>query len=351
MNPLLLWAFGCTALVIAILAFPVLIKLLHRWELLDHPGDHKIHSSFTPSMGGICILLAVALTLLIAFPLAEWARLKYFFIALAIIFVTGLRDDILRLTPWQKLFGQFLPIGLVVLLGETRITNLSEWYPYLLPGWAAATLTILVLVVLTNAYNLIDGIDGLAGIVGAILFACLGAWFWLVGEPFLAVLAAVFCGATIGFLYYNWQPSKIFMGDTGTLPIGFTLVVLLIAFMEKNSQLPAFQPYKFNASIATAICLFVIPVFDTARVVVLRLVHGQSPFKADRNHVHHQLLRIGLTHSQAALTLGATNVAFIALAWFGKNWSEPLLLALVVVGCAGLSVFFYQVEKRNAGKN
>jgi len=350
-NALLIPAFAGTSFVLAILSFPILIKLLHRWELLDHPADHKIHSAFTPSMGGVCILGATCLTLLIAFPFSGWAQLKFYFIALAIIFVTGLRDDMLNLTPLQKLLGQLLPVVLVVAFGDVRITSLYGLYAAPLPEWASWVLSISLLVVLTNAYNLIDGIDGLAGVVSLIIFSVLGSWFFVAGDYFYAVLSAVFAGAIAGFLYYNWQPSRIFMGDTGTLPIGFTLAVLLIAFLEKNVLVQPASFHKINASIGAAVCLFIIPVFDTVRVVILRALKGQSPFKADRNHLHHQLLRIGLSHAHASLTLGFVNAAFIGLAWFGKNWSEPLLLALIVACCLAINFVFRQAEKMNARKN
>lgn len=352
MNLLLTLVYGGISLVVAILAFPILINLLHRWQLLDHPSNHKIHPSFTPSMGGICILLAVSITLLIAFPMSEWARLKFYFISLAVILVVGLRDDILNLTPWQKLVGQFLPVFLVVFLGRVEITSLYGFWHSPFPEWASWVITTFVLVVLTNSYNLIDGIDGLAGIVSAIIFLVLAVWFWMTGDEYLATLAGVFFGAIVGFLYYNWSPSKIFMGDTGTLPIGFTMSVLVVIFMEENNRLDPTSPHKFNASIGTAVCLFVIPVFDTVRVVILRLLAGQSPFRADRNHLHHQLLRLGFTHAQTALVLGAINLAFIGLAWFGKNWPEPLLLTLVTISCIMLGAIFNRAEKnRNARKN
>lgn len=351
MNALFLFAFATIALILSVFFFPILIKLLHRWEVLDHPRDHKIHSAYTPSMGGICILLAVAFTLLIALPFSEWVRHKFFFIAFAIIFFTGLRDDILNLTPWQKLLGQILPIALVVVLGGMKISSFYGLHAAPLSDPWSWVITIFVIVALTNSYNLIDGIDGLAGVVSALVFFVLGAWFWAVGNFTFATLSFIFFGSILGFLYYNWQPSKIFMGDTGTLPIGFALSVLLVAFLESNQALDHTNLFRVRASVGAALSVMVIPIFDTIRVVILRLLNGQSPFKADRNHLHHQLLRIGFSHAQAALALGAVNAAFIALAWFGRNWSDPLLLAVVIAGCFGLSFILYQVEKRNARKN
>jgi UDP-N-acetylmuramyl pentapeptide phosphotransferase/UDP-N-acetylglucosamine-1-phosphate transferase len=350
-NPLLILAFAATAFVLALLLFPVLINLLHRWALHDHPSDRKIHTAFTPSMGGICILLAAGLTLLLAVPLTAWAQWKLYFIALAIIFVTGLRDDILVLSPGQKLLGQLLPVAILVFAGGIQITSLYSLWSGPLPFWAASALTVLALVAVTNSFNLIDGIDGLAGVLSLLAFLALGTWFWLAGQHFPALLAGVFCGAIGGFLYYNWQPSKIFMGDTGTLPIGFTIAVLLILFMEANFRLPAASSFRFSATIGTALCVFFVPAFDTARVVMYRLVNRQSPFRADRNHLHHHLLRLGLSHAQTALLLAAVNACFIGLAWVGKSWPEHLLLPVVAVAALMLNFGLHVALRKNAGKD
>lgn len=348
MDALLLSVFAITAFVIAFLFFPVQIKLMNKWQLFDLPTHHKIHARTTPSMGGVCILLGVVFTLLIALPLSQWAQLKFFFVALAIIFTTGLRDDILTLKPHQKLLGQFLPIIIAVVFGNITLSSFYELWSITFPNWIAWIVTVFTVVILTNAYNLIDGIDGLAGTVSAIIFCALGIWFFKTGNYDLAVISFVFAGAVIAFLFYNWQPSEIFMGDTGTLSIGFAISFLAIQFINLNFQLPDSSPHRFHASIGTAVCLLIVPLFDTLRVIILRLRRLESPFKADRNHLHHQFLNLGFSHRQTTLVLGAINLGFVGLAIALRNQPDVLILPIVLAICLVINFWLKAAQKKRS---
>ena len=323
---------------------------MNKWQLFDLPTNHKIHARTTPSMGGVCILLGVVFTLLIALPLSQWIQLKFFFVALAIIFTTGLRDDILTLKPHQKLLGQFLPIIIVVVFGNVTLSSLYDLWPVTFPNWLSWGVTIFTIVILTNAYNLIDGIDGLAGAVSAIIFCALGIWFFRIGNHDLAVISLVFAGAVIGFLLFNWQPSEIFMGDTGTLSIGFVISFLAIQFINLNFQLPDFSRHKFHASIGAAVCVLVVPLFDTLRVIILRLRRLESPFKADRNHLHHQFLNLGFSHRKTTLVLGGINLGFVGLAIALRNQPDVLILPIVLAICLIINFWLKAVQK-NQSKN
>lgn len=331
---------------------PVLIKLLSQWKVFDSPGGHKIHSHFTPSMGGVCILMGAAFAQVIALPLAQWAELKFFYISVAMMFITGLRDDILTLSPRQKLIGQVLPIIIVVLFGDTVI---ESFYGVILDGlvfpeYIAWGVTIFTIVILTNAYNLIDGLDGLAGTVGATALFTFGVWFYLAGYYPYAMIAFSLGASVIAFLYYNWQPSRIFMGDTGALMIGIVLSYLTIHFLKVNHGLDASNPIKFTSSVGTAICVMIIPVFDTLRVIVLRLRKLQSPFHADKNHLHHQFLKLGLSHGRTTLLIAAINVLFIVLAFILKSKPDSVLLGFVTVLCLGIN-FALRVAVRKHARN
>jgi UDP-N-acetylmuramyl pentapeptide phosphotransferase/UDP-N-acetylglucosamine-1-phosphate transferase len=303
-------------------------------NLFDSPGRHKIHSNYTPSLGGVAILLGpiISLTLDMSFP--DWVRLKYFFISLLLMFFIGLRDDILALTPKQKLYSQFLPVIVLVALNQTTLNStyglvdLPE-----IPQVIIWILSFFTLIILTNAYNLIDGLDGLAGAIGAITLTTLGVWFYLIGNYRICLVSLSFAGALGAFLYYNWQPSKIFMGDTGSLMIGFLISYLTIVFINENYRLPVENDFRFQASVATAICVVIIPVFDTLRVIILRLRQGQSPFHADRNHLHHQFLNLGFSHAQSVLIMAAINILMIVLAWLLRKQNDLLILGVVFALC------------------
>ena len=329
--PLLFYCI--TAFTISVLFFPVLIKLLKQWKLFDSPADHKIHQTFIPSMGGVCIMLGVFFTLLIAFPFSEWVHLKYFFVALVAIFITGLRDDVLTLDPKRKLLGQLLPALILVVFGHVSLNSFYEIYPTEFPQWISWSLTIFTIIILTNSYNLIDGLDGLAGLIGFIILSFFGWWFFSTSQLYLAIIAFSFSGAILAFLVFNWQPSKIFMGDTGALSIGFVISFLAIQFINQNFNLPSSHLVRFQASISTVVCVLIIPIFDTFRVIILRLRKLQSPFRADKNHLHHQFINLGFSHANSVLIIGAINISFVVLAWILRYKPDTVILPLVIFIC------------------
>ena len=323
---------------------------MRQWKLYDSPGDHKIHPDFTPSLGGIAILLGSIFALLMSLSLKDWMDGKYFFISLALMFIIGLRDDVLALTPKQKLYSQFLPVFLLVFLNQVtlRSTYGIVDLPFV-PLWLIWVLSVFTLVILTNAYNLIDGLDGLAGTIGIIALTFFGLWFYSIGKTPLSLIAMTFAGALFAFLFFNWQPSKIFMGDTGALMIGFLLSFMAIEFINQNYELPSGHSSKFQASISTALAVVIIPVFDTLRVIILRLRKFQSPFKADRNHLHHQFLNLGYSHAKSVIVLGLINIGFILLAWLLRSQSDKLILPIIIAICLAINFIVKraQLEKAN----
>ncbi len=266
--------------------------------------------------------------------MSDWMSHKYFFTSIILMALIGLRDDALALTPIQKLFSQFLPVILLVFFNRTTLNSsygLLE-LPYV-PVTIIWALSIFTLVILTNAFNLIDGIDGLAGSIGLIGLVTFGVWFHFAGDNSIALISLAFAGALLAFLFFNWEPSKIFMGDTGALMIGLMLSFLAVLFINTNYQLPQAHPYKLHASIASAICVVIIPVFDTLRVIVLRLRQGLSPFHADRNHLHHQFIKLGFSHAKAVLMIAGINITMIVLAWLLRKQNDLLILGIVITLC------------------
>lgn len=322
-----------------------MIKILRQWKLYDSPGDHKIHSDFIPSLGGVAILLGAVFALLMSLTLKDWMDAKYFFISLALMFFIGLRDDVLALTPKQKLYSQFLPVFLLVFLDQVTLRSTYGIIdlPFV-PLWIIWILSVLTLVILTNAYNLIDGLDGLAGSIGVIALTFFGLWFHSVGQVSFSLVAMTFAGTLMAFLFFNWEPSKIFMGDTGALMIGFLLSFMAIEFINQNYALPNGHPSKFQASISTAIAVVIIPVFDTLRVIILRLRKRQSPFKADRNHLHHQFINLGFTHAKSVLFLVAINLSFILFAWLLRSETDRVILPIIIFVCLIINFSLKRVQ-------
>jgi UDP-GlcNAc:undecaprenyl-phosphate/decaprenyl-phosphate GlcNAc-1-phosphate transferase len=347
-DPYLLMVYVASAFAVAALIFPVLIKILSGRKVFDAPGAHKIHKHYVPKMGGICILLGAVFSILIGLPFGAWGAFKFFFISVALMFIAGLRDDILTLSPNEKLVGQILPIILLVVFGDTLLTSFygTIFQDFYFPLPLAWMITVFTIVILTNAYNLVDGIDGLAGTVAVICMSSFGIWFFIVGQANLALIAFALVGAVSAFLFFNWQPSRIFMGDTGTMVIGLVLSFLAIKFINLNFSLSENDPYRFQSSIGTAICVLIIPVFDTLRVIIIRLAKRQSPFRADHNHFHHVILSFGFSHASTVRLLAIVNLVFIGTAVILKNHGDTVILPVVGSGCIIASLVLRSVRKK-----
>jgi len=264
------------------------------------------------------------------------------------MFITGLRDDILTLAPNEKLLGQILPIILLVVFGDTLLTSFygTVFQDFVFPLPLAWLVSVFTIVILTNAYNLIDGIDGLAGTIAVLALICFGAWFYRVGEVHLALISLSFMGATLAFLFFNWQPSRIFMGDTGALVIGLVLSFVSIKFINANFSLPDTHPMKFQSSVGTAVCVLIIPIFDTLRVILIRLSKFQSPFRADHNHLHHTVLSFGLSHAGTVLILAGLNLLFVGMAVILKSQGDTVILAIAGLGCLVISLYLRSAKKK-----
>ncbi|WP_373398903.1 MraY family glycosyltransferase [Algoriphagus halophilus] len=321
-----------TAFSIGFLVTPILIKVLRKAEIGDVPGGRKIHKSFVPSMGGIGFFVAAAISLLIwtmQFPLPD---IKYIFGGILFMFFVGLRDDIVELKASRKLLGQLMAVLLVVVLADIRIKTFHGFLGINeLPISASYIFTTIVLLALTNGFNLIDGLDGLAGTIAIITLTCLGGWFLVQGIESYALISFVFIGGILSFLVFNWHPAKIFMGDTGSLTIGFTLATLIVAFMEINESLPTETFLKFDSTFSIAVALMIFPLYDMARVFTRRLLQGKGPMTPDKSHVHHFMMRMGLKHNQVSLILGSLQFLMIVLAFTLRDYSDHIVLPILAV--------------------
>jgi UDP-GlcNAc:undecaprenyl-phosphate GlcNAc-1-phosphate transferase len=308
-------AAALTSFVIAFLMVPVIIKYSLRKNILDVPGRRKIHKKVTPSMGGIAIFCGFFLSALIWIELTRWTEIKFILVALFIIFFIGVRDDLVPLRAIVKLLGQVFAASLLVFLFDVRLDSFYGIFGVThLPGPVAYVLTVFTIIVITNSFNLIDGLDGLAGSIALISLFCFGIWFFLVGDEVFAILSFAMFGSILAFLIFNWEPSEVFMGDTGALVIGMFLAVLAIHFINVNYDLPTGSPYKFVASIGTAAAFIIPPLVDTLRIFILRVSKGKSPFTPDKSHIHHAIVRLGKSHSQTTVILASVHVLFILFA-------------------------------------
>ena len=340
-----------TAFSVGFFVTPILIKLLHKAQIGDLPGGRKIHKKFIPSMGGIAFFVAASIAMSIwawQFPLPD---IRYLLGAIALVFFVGLRDDMVELKASHKIMGQLVAVLLVIVAADIRIKDLhgflgvGELNLYVSYGFSA-----FVILALTNAFNLIDGLDGLASTMAVIVLSSLGVWFYVHGLDSFAVLCFTFLGGILSFLVYNWHPAKIFMGDTGSLTLGFTMGALIIAFMEYNAALPTGAAWKFEPVFSSGIALMIFPLYDMARVFTRRILQGKGPMTPDKSHVHHFLMRSGLKHNQVAMLLGFIQLAFVVLVVALKDYSDHLVLPLISVIALGLGYRLDQVTVKYVKK-
>lgn len=341
-----------TAFSIGISIFPVLIKIFTKFNYSDAPGGRKIHLNEVPSMGGIAFFIAALLSILIwNWPLSP---LSYRFLigGILLVFFVGLRDDMVELKASRKLLGQLIAVTMVVVAADIRIKDLHGFLGVgELPLLVSYGFSAFVLLALTNAFNLIDGLDGLAGTMAVLVFSCLGLWFMYHGLESLAVLSFTFLGGVLAFLVFNWHPAKIFMGDTGSLTLGFTMGALIIAFMEHNALLPEnSSPWRFESVFSMGVALMMFPLYDMARVFFRRIKRGQGPMTPDKSHVHHFLMRMGLKHNQVALLLGSIQLSFIVIAVLMKNYSDHIVLPIISVLALSLGFWLDTITVKNVKK-
>ncbi|MBL7843905.1 MAG: undecaprenyl/decaprenyl-phosphate alpha-N-acetylglucosaminyl 1-phosphate transferase [Cyclobacteriaceae bacterium] len=337
-------AAAVTSFVICFLIIPVIIKYSLEKNLVDIPGRRKIHKKVTPSMGGIAIFIGFFIGSLIWTDISQWKDIRMILIALFMVFFIGVRDDLVPLKPYMKLIGQLVAATILILLFDLRLKSMYGLFGiYEIPEMLGYVFTVFTIIVITNSFNLIDGLDGLAATLAIISLLAFGVWFILAGDGVFAVLSFGMLGALIAFLIFNWEPSKIFMGDTGALVVGMMLSITAIHFINYNDNLPADHAFRFTGSVAPAICFIIVPLVDTMRIFILRLARKQSPFTPDKSHIHHSIMRLGFSHSKTTILLSAVQALYIVLAIFMSSVNDNYVLLTVVLLSIALSVALDQL--------
>ncbi|MEX0883801.1 MAG: MraY family glycosyltransferase [Cyclobacteriaceae bacterium] len=326
--------------------------ILKKINLTEVPGGRKIHMGNIPSMGGIAIVTASFFGLLAWLTFDQIVQTRYFLVALGIMFSVGLRDDLIELTAIQKLIGQSIPAFFVIVMADIRISGLYGFMGiYEIPYFISAVITFLAILILTNSFNLIDGSDGLAGSLSLITLTILGCWFYGSGMTAYSLISFTLVGAILSFLVFNWHPAKIFMGDTGSLSLGFAMTVLVILFVDKNGTMAPWEGLKLNAPLSAGLAFMIVPIYDTIRIFIKRTLNGKSPLKPDKSHVHHFLLRMGLRHDQVALVLGTVKLMFIALVFFGFSFNDHIMVPTIVLMAAILGNWMDKKTLKNVKVN
>jgi UDP-N-acetylmuramyl pentapeptide phosphotransferase/UDP-N-acetylglucosamine-1-phosphate transferase len=298
-------------------------------------------------LGGLAIFAGLSVAMVLFSGVAESTEIKILLGGLIVLLFLGLKDDVLMIDPRKKFFGQIVAAAIVVILGNIRINDFHsilgiESISYL-PG---ILITIFLFLTLINGFNLIDGVDGLssgAGILSGLFFSI---WFIITGHLTYAVVGLSVTGSLIAYFIYNvfGSRNKIFMGDSGSMIAGMTISFLAVRFLELAGD-PA-STYSIKAAPAVAFGLLILPLFDTLRIIIIRIVNGQSPFKADKGHIHHLLLGFGFSHLKVTTCLLAANLFFILLALLIQP-AGSLIIILIMLLVSSISVSVLKRILRN----
>jgi len=335
------------AFAITYFSVPAIIRLSLVKKLYDLPDARKKHAARISPLGGMAIFGGMIISFVFCTAHITNPALNSVLVALFVLFITGVKDDLYPLVPYKKMLGQLLATAIVVLQGNVRlesfygIAGINE-----LPYWVSVALSIVFFLAIINSFNFIDGINGLSSSLGILASGTYALWFFYLDEPLFLILCLSILGSQLAFLRYNLIKAKIFMGDSGSMILGFLAALLTIYFLQANERADAVVLKKIDAMVF-AFSVLIIPVFDTARVIVIRLlILKRSPFTADRNHIHHALLDIGLSHTQASLSLLGINLALVIFTFFlNPVIRASLLFALLLVLAFGLSQIPFMIKK------
>lgn len=337
-------AGGLIAFLITFTVIPAIITVAKVKKLYDEPDDNrKLHKEPIPSLGGLGMFIGFIFSILLTISFsAEAPEFQYYVAAFLLIFFLGIKDDIIIISPVKKFIGQIITSAILVYKAKLVITNMDGFLGvYQINTICSYLLTVFALVVIINAFNLIDGVDGLAGSLGLISSLVFGIFFLINKNIPYAVLAFTFAGSLIAFLIYNFHPAKIFMGDTGSLMIGLVNSILVIKFIETGSN---YSYYPVTASPAIGFGILLLPLMDTLRVFSIRIMNGHSPFKPDRNHIHHVLLNHGFDHKSVTFICIIATILITGFTFLFQNIGTGYLISAQVVLFFSL-IYYLKLQK------
>jgi len=335
------------------LSIPSIISVAREKKFFDEPNSRKSHKKQIPTLGGVAMFagFTVAAGSFINYSLVP--SLQYILVACIIIFFIGIKDDILVIAPFKKLMGQIAAALVLIIPGNICFTSIHGFLGIYSLDHLVFTevysilLTLFVIIVITNSINLIDGIDGLAASVGMMSTAFFGMWFFISGNIEYSLLSAAVFGTLLGFFRFNVfsKKNKIFMGDTGSLIVGLLMAVQVILFNEKNIGYTS--AFSIKSAPAVSFAVLIVPLYDTLRVFVIRMLRKRSPFTADKNHLHHCLLKLGFNHVKSTLIFASANLFFIVLAFSLQDIGIFWLMLIILILATLLSFYLEHLVKKN----
>jgi len=347
------YLLGLVSFGIGAFLMPYVIQMAQKKELIVKPNRRTAHEGGVPNIGGINIFSSFILAFLLFLPTEVVFQHQVILVGMYFILLVGFFDDMIEISPVKKLCGEIIAGVLLIVVADVRLTSLYGFFGFWeIPVWISYIMSFLAYLLIINGLNLVDGVDGLASGLGILICTFFGLYFdFFRGEYYLSMMSFALAGALLIFFIYNvfGDKSKIFMGDSGSLVLGYIVYLFIVRFCDMNVPVahdPEEFVYVMQAAPVVAMCVLAIPLIDTIRVMIMRIIKKRSPFVADKNHVHHQLLSIGLKHKEVTFILLFINVFFISMGLLFRNFKAENALAIIIVCAIALVIFLKKIVDR-----
>jgi len=348
-----IFLYLCGSFLITYYLIPQIVWVAHEKKLVVKPDHRSSHYVVTPSFGGVAFFISFILCY--SFLRSGFGMIESPFLipAVTVLFMVGLRDDLVISSVLDKLIGQGIAIAVLFL-------NSSFWQIsfhgflgiHALPVYLSVPFIYIFMIGFINAYNLIDGIDGLASIIGVVILGTLGILFLQIGKEFYVQICVLLIGSLLAFTRFNFSKSisrKIFMGDTGSLFIGFMAAFLVLKMLAITPTEVLDLGIMSENLLALLLIILSIPIFDTFRIMISRRLARKKIFMPDRNHVHHILIDLGFTHFKTSILLSTINIILIVFGYlFSLHFSWPILLGFIFMNAVlAYTAFHFLQDKVN----
>ena len=339
-----------TSFLLVYLIIPRIRWVIVNLGLHDHPDERSSHKTCVPTLAGISFFITL---IIITFFIQNFDTDKIglnLIAAVTLVFIVGLKDDLVTSSPRSRLVMEILAILFLLFSSHMQVVTFDGFlHLYELPKSISYPGVILLLLSIINGYNFIDGLDGLASIIAIIIFSIFALIFFDTTNYFYFLICLSFIGMLGAYLIYNFSnSSKIFMGDTGSLIIGFCIGFCSLKYLAMDIPRSSFFYFNVENELLVLVGILWMPLFDLVRVIGVRLLNGKNPFYPDRNHIHHILVDCGMAHYKIALLLGVSNCIIIVLILslsYLFNYIQ-MIGVLVFISVALLSVF-HKLKLRN----
>ncbi|RLD43349.1 MAG: hypothetical protein DRI86_10160 [Bacteroidetes bacterium] len=314
--------------IITLIGLPFVIRIAESIGLFVPNNYRRIHTTRVSALGGLVIFLSASVGFILFSDLINFPDYRFIISSGVLMFFLGFYDDLNEVKPELKLLGQFIAVTLLVVFADVRIDFLQHFFSFSTGLWADTVLTILLMITIINAYNFIDGIDMLAALLGVIIMGILGIWFFMAKQYDYSLALFTLSSALLAFMVFNHSPARIFMGDTGTMTIGIIMAVSLIKFDSINDIIEG--NIHVNSAPGIAFAFIALITVDLLRVSFYRIYQGNHPFIADKNHIHHLFLRIGVTQNKASIIISSVVFIQIVMSFYLDRFLFSSLIIIII---------------------